>query len=43
MRWDPMITNRLNYLSIQDQLEMRDNLFKGRYNIWETLFPLHRI
>lgn len=35
-----MNQRRLNYLNIGNQLEMREQLFVERYNIWDELFPL---
>lgn len=35
-----MLTARLNYLNIAEQLEMRDRLFVERYEKWAALFPL---
>lgn len=35
-----MLVNRLNYLDIGDELVMKDDLNKGRYTVWNNLFPL---
>lgn len=41
LRWRPMFPNRLNYLSIgNNELVMKDQMFKERYDKWDELFPL---
>lgn len=35
-----MVPTRFNYLNIADHMEMRDRLFKDRYDKWTALFPL---
>lgn len=40
MRWKPLLTSRMNYLNIGDELQMKDGLFVERYNKWASLFPL---
>lgn len=41
VRWRQMISNRLNYLDISDNLVMKDGLNSGRYDTWNSLFPLN--
>lgn len=41
LRWRPVFPNRFNYLSIgNDELVMKDHMFKERYDKWDELFPL---